>query len=193
MAEKTHIIGCDEVGYGALAGPLVIGAVRAPKDWSIPGLNDSKKMTDKQRRTMSAKLWPLMYDKQEIFISIIEMTNKTIDQHGVYPVLKKCYALATRALYQQDSTIIIDGNVNFSEVLTDMDYKTVVKADATYPTVMAASILAKVYRDDLMIKLAEKFPDYDWASNKGYGSPKHIDAIRKIGYSEVHRLSYKLK
>lgn len=189
----SNIIGADEVGYGALAGPLVIAAVSADENWSIPGLNDSKKMTDKQRREVSTRLWDSHFNALDISIHIVEASNELIDRLGVYPVLKSLYRDATKALYGKNDTIIIDGNVDFSEVLAGMNYKTVVKADSKYPTVMAASIVAKVYRDDIMIKLAEQFPGYDWASNKGYGSPKHIDAIKKTGYTRLHRQSYKLK
>jgi len=192
MIEKTYIIGCDEVGYGSLAGPLVIGAVRAPKDWVILGLNDSKKLTDKQRRVMDEKLRAVIA-AGEISFNIAERSNWQIDQFGVSSALRWCYRNVTEELYTPDSLIIIDGNVNFDEALAKMDYQTIVKADSKIPTVMAASILAKVYRDNIMIKLSEQFPVYDWASNKGYGSSKHIDAIKKIGYCEFHRQSYKLK
>jgi len=192
MTEKTYIIGCDEVGLGSLAGNLVVGAIKAPENWSIPGLNDSKKLTDKQRRVMNEKIRKCI-ENNEIQLSIVDASPMLIDSQGVYSVLKNLYHEAAKSLYRPNDTIIIDGNVNFDEVLVGMNYKTVVKADSKYPTVMAASIIAKVYRDDLMIKLSEQFPDYDWASNKGYGSPKHIDTIRKLGYSEFHRLSYKLK
>jgi len=189
---KTHIIGADEVGYGALSGPLVIGAIYAPNDWSIPGLNDSKKLTDKQRRTMNEKIRGVV-ETGEIKFAIAERSNTIIDQFGISNALKTSYREVARKLYVPDSLLIIDGNVNFEDVLQGMDHQTIVKADSKIPAVMAASIIAKVYRDDIMIKLAEQFPIYDWASNKGYGSPKHIDAIKKCGYSEWHRQSYRLK
>lgn len=192
MTQKPYIIGCDEVGYGALSGPLVIGAIRAPKDWAIPGLNDSKKLSDKQRRKMNEKIRAVIATG-EISFAIAERCNKYIDERGVFRALRTSYQEVSKALYSQDSLIIIDGNVNFDKYLGGMDYQTVIKADSKYPTVMAASIIAKVYRDDIMIKLSDKFPLYDWSSNKGYGSAKHIDAIKKIGYTELHRQSYKLK
>lgn len=190
--DKPFVIGADEVGYGALSGPLVIGGVRAAKDWAIPGLNDSKKLTDKQRREMDKKIRDVAATG-EIHLSLAERSNSYIDEFGVSAALKMCYQQAAKELYTPDSLIIIDGNLNFDEVLVGMDYKTVIKADTTVPAVMAASIIAKVYRDTLMVILSEQFPIYDWASNKGYGSAKHIDAIKKIGYCEWHRQSYKLK
>ena len=189
---KLYIVGCDEVGYGALSGPLVIGAVRAPKDWAIPGLNDSKKLSDKQRRTMNDKLQDIIATG-EIQFAIAERSNGYIDELGVSLALKSSYQEVAKALYADDSIIIIDGNINFDDVLAGMDYETIVKADGKIPAVMAASIIAKVYRDDIMINLSAGYQAYDWAANKGYGSPKHIDAIKKIGYCEWHRQSYKLK
>lgn len=198
MAKIKNIIGADEVGYGSLAGPLVIGAISADEHWSIPGLNDSKKLTDKQRRALSDQIW-FSELNGDIRIAIAERPHNHIDTFGVMVSLKECYKEVAVKLYTADSSIIIDGNVNFDDMFmgvhgeAPMNYQTVVKADSKYPTVMAASIVAKVYRDNKMIKLAEVCPEYDWASNKGYGSPKHIDAIRKVGYSEFHRLSYRLK
>lgn len=189
---KIQYIGCDEVGFGALCGNLTIGAVRALKDWSIPGLNDSKKLTDKQRRIMADKIY-LCYLNGDIQIAIAERSSKHIDKFGVIVSLKECYKEAAQKLYSQDSLIVIDGNINFDEVLAKMDYQTIIRADTFIPTVMAASILAKVYRDDQMIKLAGQFPVYHWSENKGYGSKLHLDAIKKYGYTEFHRQSYKLK
>lgn len=187
-------ISADEVGYGALAGPIVVCAVLAPQDWSIPGLNDSKKLTDKQRRLMNEKLRVL----DEITFAIAMEDNKNIDSKGIYPCLKQCYYNSIGVVFNasklspQDVEVIVDGNLKL-DGLDGLTYKSIPKADATFPSVMAASILAKVYRDDLMIELSKQFPDYQWDSNKGYGSQIHIDAIKKIGYSEYHRLSYKLK
>ena len=189
---KPYIIGCDEVGYGSLAGPLVIGAVRAPKDWSISGLNDSKKLTDKQRREMNMKLWGCG-ERGEIYYTIAKRSNEHIDKFGVAVSLRECYKEVAHMTYKTDSLIIIDGNLNFDETLSGMDYQTVVKADSQYPTVMAASILAKVYRDDIMIKLSDQYSQYMFSKNKGYGSPEHIAAIKKYGLTDIHRKSYKLK
>lgn len=189
MTEKTHTIGADEVGYGAISGPLVIFGVRAPNDWAIPGLNDSKKLSDKQRRVMNEKL----RNCSDITFVGSERSNWIIDTNGLSSALKSCYREVANTLYTADSLIIIDGNLNFDKTLAGMDYKTIIKADGKIPAVMAASILAKVYRDDLMIKLAAEFPNYNWESNKGYGSQKHIDGIRKFGYSNYHRRSYNIK
>ncbi len=195
---SKYVIGADEVGYGALCGPVVVGAVIAPHDWSIPGLNDSKKLTDKQRRVMDEKLRTLAKYKI-IQFSIALEDNKNIDTYGVSKCLKKCYGnsigevFKTSNLTIEDVDVIVDGNLKLSDVLGDLNYTSVVKADTTVPSVMAASILAKVFRDDIMVALAPDFPEYEWESNKGYGSQVHIDAIKKIGYSEYHRKSYKLK
>lgn len=192
MIEKTWILAADEVGYGSWAGSLCIGAIKAPTNWSILGLNDSKKLTDKQRRKMNVEIRKSI-DAGDIQFTIVERTNKQIDSIGLGVCLKECYKEVAEKLYTPDSLIIIDGNVNFSKVLIGMDYQTVIKADTIYPAVMAASIIAKVYRDDKMIELAKQFPNYGFDKNKGYGSINHLDAIRAFGYSEYHRKSYKIK
>ena len=186
---KLYTIGCDEVGYGALSGPLVVFGVRAPHNWSIHGLNDSKKLSDNQRRIMDEKLRAC----GDIVFTGTERPNWIIDQLGISSALHSSYKEIAQALYTNDSLIIIDGNLNFDKTLVSMDYETIVKADGKIPTVMAASILAKVYRDNLMIKLSEQFPTYLFAKNKGYGSPEHIAAIKKYGLTPIHRKSYKLK
>ncbi len=186
---KSYIIGCDEVGYGALSGPLVVFAVRASNTWSMDGLNDSKKLTDKQRRTMNEKLRSC----SDITFVGTERSNITIDQFGVSVAIHSSYQEVTKQLYQDDSLIIIDGNLNFDHTLVGMDYKTIIKADGKIPAVMAASILAKVYRDDLMIKMSKDFPYYLFDKNKGYGSPQHLAAIKEHGLCSIHRTSYKLK
>lgn len=185
------ICGCDEVGTGAGAGPFFVSAVLAQNNWSIPGLNDSKKMTDKQRRIMSDKLWSCV-EKKEISIAISNRTNTYIDEHGFVASLQQCYKDVINQLYSDNCIVIIDGDLDFSKALTDINYKTIIKADAKIYTVMAASIIAKVARDNVLIELSSIYPEYDFANNKGYLSPKHINAIKKFGLSNIHRKSYKI-
>lgn len=192
MTNKTHILGADECGYGSIAGPLMIAGLRAPNDWAIPGLNDSKKLTDHQRRKLNERLLKLA-DRGEIQIAYAERSNIEIDNAGVYVALKDCYREIATKLYKDDTDIIIDGNVDFSVALAGFDYKTLVKADTFIPQVMAASIIGKVYRDDIMIKLAPEFPDYKWDGNKGYYDANQVAAIKKYGRTPYHRKSYKLK
>lgn len=192
---KTNLIGMDEVGTGSLVGSFLVGGVRAHNNWRIDGLNDSKQLTDKQRRIINEKLLVLA-ESGEIVIAYTERTNIEIDELGLYPTLKSAYKEVAEKLYQVDTSIIIDGNMNFSGYLDGYDYKTIVKADTKVPHCMAASIICKVSRDDYMIGLSKNYPEYEkygWQTNMGYGSQKHLDAIKKYGYSELHRLSYKLK
>ncbi len=190
MIDKPIILGCDEVGYGCLAGPLVVVGVRAPKDWSLAGLNDSKKLSAKKRETMRDQLSKLI-ESGTIAWHLAERSNATIDKEGVAVSLKSAYVECFHALYQDDCLIISDGILKFDNLGVDAyDKVSVIKADAKYPAVMAASILAKTYRDGKMKILHELHPMYGWDSNVGYGSKDHLAAIEKYGPCPLHRQSY---
>jgi ribonuclease HII len=189
MNEPNYICGADECGYGSGSGPLIVCGVRALKDWRIDGLRDSKKLSDKKRRAM----YETLKNNKDIKYHIAERDNDYIDKVNVYVALKECYAEIANKLYDEDCLMIIDGNVDFSETLKGINYKTVIKADDLIPTVMAGSIIGKVYRDDLMIELDKEFPNYGWCRNKGYISKTHILAINKYGLTKYHRKSYKIK
>lgn len=197
----THIIGLDEVGYGSWAGPVVVGAVRAPANWTMPGLKDSKKLSRDQREVLSGRL------KQLAELSIIDYTiesesNINIDELGLAACHKMCYSKAMNTLYKPLDNIIIDGNLNpklFVNHGLDIDLininsiKSVIKADDQFPTVMAASILAKHYRDTLMIKAHDLYPHYEWSKNVGYIVANHRAAAKTYGLSPLHRKSYNVK
>lgn len=190
MIDKPMTIGCDEVGYGCLAGPLIVAGVRAPKDWVLEGLNDSKKLSAKKREVMRGKLGKLIEDKV-ITWHLAERANNIIDKFGVAVVLKDAYVECFHALYQPDSLIISDGILKFDNLGVDAyDKESVIKADSKFPTVMAASILAKTYRDEKMKNLHHLHPMYGWDSNVGYGSKDHLEAIAKYGPCPLHRYSY---
>lgn len=190
MLNKPIIIGCDEVGYGCLAGPLVVVGVRAPKDWALEGLNDSKKLSAKKREVMREKLSKLIEDKA-IAWHLAERANSYIDKVGVAVALKEAYVECFHALYQLDSLIISDGILKFDNLGVDAyDKVSVIKADTKYPAVMAASILAKTYRDGKMKILHHAHPQYGWDHNVGYGSKDHLEAIEKLGPTPLHRMSY---
>jgi ribonuclease HII len=190
MQNKLFIVGCDEVGYGCLAGPLVVCGVRAPKDWSLEGLNDSKKLSAKKREVMRQKLFPLIENKI-ISFHLAERSNVEIDKVGVAVALKQAYVECFHALYEEESLIISDGILKFDNLGVDAyDKVSMVKADTKIPAVMAASILAKTYRDSKMQAMHQLHPQYDWISNVGYGSPIHLAAITKFGASPLHRMSY---
>lgn len=190
MTNKLFIVGCDEVGYGCLAGPLVVVGVRAPKDWSLIGLNDSKKLSAKKREAM---LLPIMQQVKAGVISyhLAERGNDQIDGQGVAVALKDAYVEVFHKLYQPDSLIISDGNLKFDNLGVDTyDKVSMIKADTKIPAVMAASIIAKVYRDDKMHRLHLTFPMYGWNNNVGYGSAVHLKALAEHGPCPLHRFSY---
>lgn len=177
--------GCDEAGRGCLAGPVFAAAVILPEDFSSELLNDSKKLTEKQRYELrpiiekEAIAWAIgMYDQSEIDkvnilnASIFSM-HRALDQLSVKPM-----------------HIIVDGN-RFKPY-KNIEYTTIVKGDAKYLSIAAASVLAKTYRDDFMLMLHEKYPEYGWNQNKGYPTTFHREALMKFGISPFHRKSFKL-
>ena len=177
--------GCDEAGRGCLAGPVFAAAVILPEDFSSELLNDSKKLTEKQRYELrpiiedAAISWAVgMYDHLEIDqvnilnASIFSM-HRALDQLTVAP-----------------NHIIVDGN-RFKPY-KNIAYTTVVKGDGKYLSIAAASVLAKTYRDDFMLALHEKHPEYGWDQNKGYPTSFHRAAIMKYGVTPFHRKTFKL-
>jgi ribonuclease HII len=190
MTDKSFIIGCDEVGYGAWSGPLVVVGVRAPTDWALDGLNDSKKLSPKKREAMSAKLEKLIADGS-IAWGMAERSNTVIDKIGLGVALKDAYCEIFKQLYNEESLIIIDGNLKFNNPeVSAYDKKSVIKADSLFPQVMAASILAKVYRDNKMKLLHKQYPNYGWNHNVGYHSTDHMEGLQYYGPCPLHRFSY---
>jgi len=175
------ILGIDEVGRGSLAGPLVVGAV-VLNDY-IPGLKDSKQLTRKQRTELTSEIL-----NSADYAGLGWVDNNEIDTIGLTKALILAASRAIEKLdTQQLDQIIIDGSINF---LPDLEVYTLVKADELIPAVSAASIIAKVARDDYMIKLDSSFPEYDFKNNVGYGTKKHVLAINSIGPCKYHRLSF---
>ena len=190
MTDKPFIIGCDEVGYGSYAGPLVVVGVRAPRDWMLEGLNDSKKLSPKRREVMSAKLEKLIASG-DLAWSLAERANTIIDQIGLGVALKDAYCEVFKRLYNEESLIISDGNLKFdNEEINAYDKVSVIKADTKFSQVMAASILAKVYRDTKMKMLHKQYPNYGWDHNVGYHSTDHMEGLQKHGPCPLHRFSY---
>lgn len=185
-----YTIGADEVGYGPLAGPVVVCAIRALSDWRIDGLADSKKLTAKKRETVCVALDKLIATG-EIRFALAERSNVQIDKVGVAIALKEAYVECFKRLYDDQSEIIVDGILKFDNMGVD-DYRitSIIKADNTVPTVMAASIFAKTYRDKKMKMYHKDYPQYGWDGNVGYGSKGHMAAIAKYGPSPLHRMSY---
>lgn len=199
---SKYVIGADEVGYGCWAGSLYVAALKVPKDWSLEGLNDSKKLSEKKRLLMNAKLEQLIYDK-EIKFAISYSTSAEIDEHGVADCLKLCYGAVIAQLYCDKSEVILDGTLKSSEIKRVMEkygcvfgcdltkFMTEVKADGKFPAVMGASIMAKTARDENMkVVQHPRFPNYGFNSHVGYGTKEHREAIEKYGLTEIHRRSY---
>ena len=176
------IVGLDEVGRGCWAGPLVAGAVvlRQP----IKGLNDSKALSDKQRRVLAEQI-----KSEAVSYGLGWVAPAFIDMYGLTLSVQRAMQQALAAVSADYDQIIIDGNYNFlpNEPLASF----LIKADATIPAVSAASILAKVARDDFMILAAKGFPEYGFERHVGYGTAAHSAALKKYGVTELHRRSFK--
>lgn len=178
--------GCDEAGRGPLAGPVFAAAVILPRDFHHPLLNDSKQMTEKARQ----ELRPII-EREAIAWAVEEVSAEEIDKLNILWASVTGMQRAVLKLKVQPEFLLIDGN-KFRPFgpYTRKDYETVVHGDATYACIAAASVLAKTYRDDYMVGLAKKFPEYGWDTNKGYPTPEHIAAIKKYGWTEHHRKSF---
>ena len=183
FAEGYSVVcGVDEAGRGPLAGPVCAAAVILPPHIVIPGLNDSKKLTDKRRR----ELYPVIKE-QAIAYGIAFATHEEID--GIN-ILQATYLAMERALGQltvKPDIALIDGNraKDFG-----LPVKTVVHGDSLSASIAAASVLAKVTRDDLMLKMAEEYPQYGFEIHKGYGTKAHYEALAAYGPSPVHRMTF---
>lgn len=195
-----YIIGIDECGYGAFAGELFVGGIRAPYNWSFPGLRDSKKLSPTQRALLTQELYKLI-NAQEIKIHIFRVSNTIIDQKSLGVCHKTGIGEVIKNLYSPDDEVVLDGNLRWARIEPyiqgftneSINFKSVIKADDKYPTVSAASIIIKHTRDQEMIRLSEKYPQYEWNKNMGYGNPEHKEAIKKYGFCDLHRRSYNIK
>ena len=178
--------GCDEAGRGPLAGPVYAAAVILPKDFYHPLLNDSKKMTEKARETLR----PII-EKEAIAWAVEEVSAEEIDSINILNASIAGMQRAVRKLDVKPEFLLIDGN-RFKPC-DGIPHQCVVKGDATYASIAAASVLAKTYRDEHMRKLAKEFPQYGWDRNMGYPTKEHIDAIIAHGYTPHHRKSFHVK
>lgn len=177
--------GCDEAGRGCLAGSVYAAAVILPPDYQNELLNDSKKLTAKKRYTLREEI-----ERDAIAWAVGIVTPEEIDKINI---LNASFLAMHRALDQlkvRPEAVIVDGN-RFKPY-QDLPSTTIVKGDGEYLSIAAASILAKTYRDDYMLSLAEEYPQYDWQSNMGYPTKKHRQAIREHGITPYHRKSYNL-
>lgn len=176
------LAGTDEAGRGPLAGPVVAAAVIFPPDFNMPEINDSKKLTDKKRREL---LQPIV--SNALSFAVVTVSPEEIDRINILKASLKAMKQAVERLNQQPGIVLVDGNKKF-------DFKAplvaVVKGDSRSLSVAAASILAKVERDDEMIRLDEECPQFGWAQNKGYPTRRHIEALQKYGFTKYHRKTF---
>jgi len=177
--------GCDEAGRGCLAGSVYAAAVIFPADYQNEELNDSKQLTDKKRHQLRE-----IIERDALAWAVGVVTPEEIDKINILNASILAMHRALDQLTVRPEAIIVDGN-RFKPY-GKVPHTCIVKGDAKYLSIAAASILAKTYRDDYMDGLAEEYPQYDWKSNKGYPTKKHREAIRQYGVTPYHRMSYNL-
>ena len=178
---KTLIAGVDEVGRGPLAGPVVCASVIMPLDDIIEGVDDSKKLTEKKREKLAQVI-----KQKAIAYSIQEVDQEEIDRINILNAVRKCMTMAVKGLSVEPDITLVDGN----NINLGINAEYVIKGDANSYSIGCASILAKVYRDNLMKEYAKVFSEYGFESNKGYGSKAHIEKIKEIGPCRLHRRTF---
>lgn len=196
MQKETHLLnylhadlieaGCDEAGRGPLAGPVFAAAVILPKDFHHPLLNDSKKMTEKARELLR----PII-EQEAVAWAVEEVSAEEIDTINILNASITGMQRAVRKLATKPEFLLIDGNK--FKPFDDYKYQCIVKGDANFASIAAASVLAKTYRDEYMRQLAQEYPQYGWEKNMGYPTPAHVQAIIDHGYTPHHRKSFHLK
>lgn len=177
--------GCDEAGRGCLAGSVYAAAVILPLDYHNERLNDSKKLTARQRYALRQDI-----ERDAVAWAVGVVTPQEIDQINILNASILAMHRALDQLQVRPEAIIVDGN-RFKPY-RDLPHTTIVKGDGKYLSIAAASILAKTYRDDEMVRLAQEYPDYDWQHNMGYPTRKHREAIRQHGITPYHRRTFNL-
>lgn len=177
--------GTDEAGRGCLAGPVVAAAVILPKNFEHPLLNDSKQLTEKQREIVRPFI-----EKHALAFGVSYVSEIKIDEINILQASILAMHKAIDKLTITPEHIIVDGNK--FKPYKNIPYTTIVKGDAKFTSIAAASVLAKTYRDDFMKKLDIEFPQYSWKNNKGYPTKQHRNAIREFGSTNYHRKSFRL-
>jgi ribonuclease HII len=177
--------GCDEAGRGCLAGPVFAAAVILPRSFSHPMLNDSKKIKEKDRFELRD-----LIQREALAYAVASVDHIEIDKINILNASIFAMHLALRQLQIRPGFIIIDGN-RFKS-FEGIDHQCIVKGDSKYFSIAAASILAKTYRDDYMLRLAADYPQYDWINNKGYPTVKHRNAVISFGLTPFHRKTFQI-
>lgn len=183
LAGYSLIAGVDEAGRGPLAGPVVAAAVILPEDIALDGVRDSKKMSERAREGA----FPLI-ERGAIDISLAVVSPKEIDRINILQATRKAMKQAVLALDLQPDYLLIDGTY---PVDLPIHQRCIIKGDELSLSISAASVLAKVYRDRIMYSFHELYPRYGFSSNKGYGTPKHTEAIKQYGPCFIHRLTFR--
>ena len=177
--------GCDEAGRGCYAGPVFAAAVILPEDFYHPLLNDSKQVKEKQRNELRKVI-----EENAIAFGVGMVSHTEIDQINILKSSFKAMHLAIDQLKIKPQFLLVDGNrfIPYKKI----KHQCIVKGDAIYASIAAASILAKTYRDDWMMNLHNEFPQYNWKKNKGYGTAEHRKAIEEFGLCKYHRKSFNI-
>jgi ribonuclease HII len=177
--------GCDEAGRGCYAGPVFASAVILPKDFFHPLLNDSKQLREDERNELK-----IIIEKEAISYAVASIDHEEIDRINILQASIKAMHISVSQLKPKPQLLLIDGNyfIKYKRV----PHRCIIKGDGIYASIAAASILAKTYRDEYMKKLHEEFPQYNWASNKGYGTAAHRKALNEYGVCKYHRKSWRL-
>ena len=184
-AGRQLVCGTDEVGRGPLAGPVVAAAVILPKDCVLPGINDSKKLTPAQRESLYEQIIA-----QAVCYAISEVDNETIDRINILEASRLAMAQSVEALPQRVDFVLLDG---WDNPRIQTERQAIIKGDSKSISIAAASVLAKVHRDRLMEAYDSVYPGYGLAQHKGYPTAEHYQALKTLGPSPIHRLSFNLK
>ena len=185
-AGHTLVCGCDEAGAGPLAGPLYAAAVVLPLGLELPGLDDSKKLTEKKREA----LFPIVKE-QALAWSVAFVSAEEIDRTDILSARMKAMQLAVDGLSLPADFALIDGNRDKGKTSAiTTRHRCIVKGDSLSASIAAASILAKVSRDHCMLELAEQYPEYRFDKHKGYGTKLHYELLRTYGPSPIHRRTF---
>jgi len=184
--ENVLEAGCDEAGRGCLAGPVFAAAVILPPDFENENLNDSKKLSEIQRLILR----PII-EKHALSWAVEMVSNEEIDKVNILNASFLAMNRAIRKLKYKPEHLLIDGNRFRPE--TNIPFTCMIKGDGRFYSIAAASVLAKTYRDDYMMKIHNEFPEYCWNQNKGYATVKHRTAIKEFGISKYHRKSFRLQ
>ena len=181
--DKKTEAGCDEAGRGCLAGPVFAAAVILPAGFHHPLLNDSKQVNEKNRNELRR-----LIEQEAVAFSVASVSSGEIDRINILKASFKAMHLALDGLKKRPGLLLIDGNrfIPYKKI----PHHCIIKGDATYRSIAAASILAKTYRDEYMLQLHQLFPRYGWDRNKGYGTLAHRQAIAAYGLCEQHRKSF---